>query len=475
LSKASTTVVTRAAPTLQWWRMTLLVVISLCAYTQIPLLTGGRMLVPSFPTVALTPLLLLTVWPNISKSDGVFLPKIAFVLLLSLAFSPGHEYVGEKFFALIQCCMAIGVAVLIVRLMQQIRRELLERALLVLWLLIVAGAALEVLGVIGAISDSFRVWAYGDAYTLYGSDLRDINLVGWPRPKLFSVEPSHVTKVFIASINAWLLVRVSWAKVATVAGATLVMLVIMGSPMLLASVALTLLILMWDRRASLRARVTMILSTLLIAVLFGVYYGGSSYSAVAARLTNVGEPTVSQRRSRGSEEGRLIYPYVILIETWSRWPLFGVGLGGKEILADQSKTGASREAAMGNNVMAEMGTYLGSVGAVLFLYALMMQAVHSGVRRVGLFLLIIVLFSQLMAGMESFRYWGFIALLWGALAVADSNLDPADARLALNKHRQVHRDVVFGKATPQAAARLTSRNGTHASSPRRSGDIAPAG
>jgi hypothetical protein len=203
------------------------------------------------------PLLFLTVRRNVSTADAVFVLKIAFVLLLSIALSPGYDWITEKFLSLIQCCMALAVTVMTVRLMRQVRFELLERALLVLWCLVVVGCILEVTGLIREISDSFRVWAYEGVYTLYSDNNRDINMVGWSRPRLFSEEPSHVTRVFIASINSWLLVRVSWAKVAIVAGATVLMFFIMGSPMLLVSSVITLLIVFWNRRMSVRVRVAM--------------------------------------------------------------------------------------------------------------------------------------------------------------------------------------------------------------------------
>jgi hypothetical protein len=410
-----------AAPTLQWFRASLLVVMAFCTYLHVPYATGGRVLVPSFPTVVLTPLLFLTVRPNLSRSDEVFLPKIAFVLLLSIALSPGYAYVGEKFFGLIQCCMAIAVAVLIVRLMQQLRPEMLERALLVFWCLIVGGAILEVLGVIREISDSFRAWAYLGTYTLVDNDLRDINLVGWPRPKLFSPEPSHVTKVFIASINSWLLVRVSSTKAVIVAGATLVMLVIMGSPMLFGSAAITLAILVWNRRASIRIRLAMVLAALLFSGLFGAFYAESTFSNVTARIENIGDSARAKRYTPSSEDQRLVYPYLTLVDTWSRWPLFGVGIGGKEVVMEHTtfKLGDPIDA-LGNNAMAEFGIYLGLVGGAWFIYLLLMQASQTGVERLGLMLVIGTLISQLNGGVESFRYWGFVALFWGALAVADA-------------------------------------------------------
>ena len=197
------------APSWQSYRATLLVVLALTTYLYIPLAPGGSVLVPSFPTVALIPLLFLTVRRNLSKTDELFLPKIAFVLILSIAFSPGYIYVTEKFLSFAQLVLALAVTVMTVRLMQQLRREVLERALLVLWCLLVVGSVLEVAGLTREPSDAFREWAYGGIFTLYDGDARDINYVGWLRPKLFATEPSAVSKMFIVSINSWLLIRVT--------------------------------------------------------------------------------------------------------------------------------------------------------------------------------------------------------------------------------------------------------------------------
>ena len=177
--------VTYFVPRWQFYRAALLVVIALSTYLNLPLVSGGRLLVPSFPTVALIPFLFLSARRNLSFADKLFLPKIAFVLLVSIAFSPGYIYLTEKFLSLVQFCLAISVTVLTVRLMQQIRGEVLERALLVLWCLLLIGSVLEVTGLTRVISDAFRTWAYGGMYTLYEGDVRDVNFVGWIRPKVF--------------------------------------------------------------------------------------------------------------------------------------------------------------------------------------------------------------------------------------------------------------------------------------------------
>jgi hypothetical protein len=368
---------TAEAPSLQWFRAALLVVIALCTYLHVPLVSGGRLLVPSFPTVALVPLLYLTVRSNISKGDEFFLPKIALVLLLSIAFSPGYKYVDEKFLGLIQAVMAIGVAV--------------------------------------------RAWAYGEIYTLYDYDLRDINMVGQPRPKLFSVEPSHVTKVFIASINSWLLVRVGLHKVVVVAGATVAMFVIMGSPMLLLSAAITIAIVAWSRRTSLRAKIVMTLAALILGAVFTTLIAPTAVSTVVTRLEDISEPSAPHERRANSEQQRIVYPYITLSETWMNWPIFGVGIAGKEVVAEHTRLPVDRpEVALGNNAMAELGIFLGLFGGVWFVYVFLRQGRETGVCRLGLMLILVALFSQLMGGIVSFQYWGFIALLWGALSVADS-------------------------------------------------------
>jgi hypothetical protein len=419
---------TTVEPTLQWYRALLLIAIVLTTYTSIPFVSGGRLLVPSFPTVALTPLLFLAVWPSISLADVMFLLKLTFVLILTIALSPGYEHLEAKFLTLAQCCMAIFVALLTVRLMLQLRRDLLERILFVLWAAVVIGSILEILGAISEISDSFREWAYGSAFTVYEGVDRDINLVGWPRPKLFTTEPSHVTKFFVVAINSWLLVRVSWIKVGITTGATLFMLVIMGSPSLLVSAAVTVAIVLWDQRTSTHSKTAMVLATILIGALFAMYLGLSSYSVVSDRLANVNlSPTKASEL--GSEEQRIVYPYMVLADAWQRWPLFGVGMGGKDVIFENSKIAVpNADAAIGKNVLAESLIYLGLIGGALFLYVLLKHIRSSGVNRIGLFVVIVAMFSQLIAGMATFRYWGFIALFWGAMAAVDSQTNKHNTR-----------------------------------------------
>lgn len=412
-------------PSSQAYRAMLLIVFALGTYLSVPLAPGGRLLVPSVFTVALMPVLFLAVRRKLSMSDVLFVLNVLFMLCVSIALSPGYEYIQEKFLSLIQFCMALAVVVMTVRLMRDMRLEVLERALLVIALTMVVLAVLELTGVTRAVSDAFRLWAYDGIYTLYDNADRDLNMVGWERPKVFSEEPSHATRMFVASINAWLLLRVTRAKVVVALAATAVMLLIMGSPIVFASAAITLTIFVWDKRASVQSRVATVLAVVLTSTFFVAFYDETALSNVVERVERIGDRGSTDQLRVSSENLRLVIPYLTLADTWSRWPFFGVGIGGKEIVMENTKyPGVPARQVLGTNVMGELGTYLGLIGAAWFLWLLVRHASETGVQRVGLFLVICAIMAQLEGGMMTFRFWGFIALYWGALAVVDTLSEP---------------------------------------------------
>jgi hypothetical protein len=403
-----------------WFAALLLLLVAGSTYLNVPLMSGSRVLVPSLATVTLAPLLFLVVRNSVTTADVVFLLKMAFVLLLSIALSPGYVYLQEKFFAMAQLMLALGVAVLMVRLMRQLRLETLERVLQVMWLLIIVGSILEIVEVTKAISDTFRAWACQDLSGFYDADMRDFNLVGWSRPKLFSEEPSHVTKFFIVTINAWLAVRVTGTKALVAGGATAIMVVIMGSPMLLVSAAMTLSILVWNQQVRVGTRVATVAGVLLIGAAVGVFFAEDTFSNVATRITTIDDSEVESTQELGGDERRVVLPWATLADIWMHWPVFGVGIGGKEVVAVfRNMPDASPTFLIGNNAFASIGIFLGIVGGFLFAVLGLRQASQTGVHRLGLFAVLVFLFSQLIAGIDTCRYWGFIALLWGAVAVAD--------------------------------------------------------
>ena len=408
----------------QGFAATLLLCIIVCTYLHIPLVSGGRLLIPSFPAVALAPLLFLTIRRHITAPDIVFLISFGFLLIFSIAFSPGHSYVTEKAFSLVQCCIAVAITVATVRLMLVIEVGVLERTLLALLCLIVFGSILEVVGITKDASDAFRQWAYEGTYTLYHGDDRDMNFVGWLRPKVFSTEPSHVTTLFVTVLNAWLLLRVNKQKLLIAAIATVVMFTVMGSPMYVVSAAITFSILVWNQKATRRTKTLMVLFAILLSIIFVAVFGESTLSTVTQRLDRIGDTTAGGQLDVTSENLRVVFPYLILFEVWSQWPVFGAGIGGKEVVAEGIFVlqGADPRVGLGTNGLAQGGIYLGILGVAWFLWIFLRHAGHIGIQRLGLLLVLVGLMAQLQGGVDSIRFWGFISPLWGALAVADRQM-----------------------------------------------------
>lgn len=237
-----------------------------------------------------------------------------------------------------------------------------------------------------------------------------------------------MTKFFIASVNAWLLVRVTWRKALVVAGATVAMLVIMGSPMLLVSAAITLAIVAFNPRQHLRSRVATVAVVMLVGACVGAFFASSTFSTAVTRVESVASSSeTEQGNEANADERRILVPYQVLADTLVRYPIFGAGVGGKEVIADERNMAMnSSTLVIGNNALAAFGIFLGLIGGALFFYLLFQEMRHTGVRRLMLMAAMLLLFSQLMGGIDTFRYWGFIALLWGALAVGDSALDRYD-------------------------------------------------
>jgi hypothetical protein len=120
----------------------------------------------------------------------------------------------------------------------------------------------------------------------------------------------------------------------------------------------------------------------------------------------------------------MFLPYSVLVDTVFKSPLFGAGVGGKEVVADARNMAAiSSTRVIGNNALASIVIFLGVIGGGLFVYFVLAHMRHTGVRQIGLLVVLLVMFSQLMGGIDTFRYWGFVSLIWGALAASNVAAD----------------------------------------------------
>ena len=390
------------------WRVGLLVLFLLSIYVEVPLYLTSSLFVPSFLTLlVLVPVLALMYHRRVYKHEAAFLGQVVLVLLLTALLSPGFAYLNEKLIGLFQTVVSIAAGLLLLKLLSDLPKRWVANVLGALCLVLVAGAALEAVGILREVSDSFREVAFRQSgYGVYESDVRDEQITGFVRPKLFTSEPSLLAIGFLVFVNSWLVLTYDKKRLAAAGLGTAVMLVLTGSPVLLLSLAASLVI-AWFKEP----RLTSFAS---ICILIGA--GGLGFAFVQPEIfSNVSERLVESYGNIGttrltSENRRVIFPFVTLVDVLQRSPLFGVGISGKEVVERYSSLPIDPQYALGNNVLAMFVIYTGLIGALLFGRIIFVYWRRARVGNMMLLLILILILSQTLGGFETPRFWGYVFL-----------------------------------------------------------------
>lgn len=392
----------------------LLTLFLVSVYLEVPLYVTRTFFVPAFFTLlVLVPVLGLIYHRRVRKYEALFVVRISLVLLLTALLSPGFEFVGQKLLGLLQTVVSIVSGILLSKLIVDLPRRLTARILFALSALILLGAALEVAGLLRGVSDAFRETVYGGegGYFLYESEERDTGITGFVRPSLFVSEPSLVAIGFFAFVNSWLLLDYGRRNLVLTCLGTVLMLALTGSPVLVLSLIVTLVIMQRHRAG--------ILTNVSAPILLG-------FAGLAIIVLN---PTVASNLllrlnesfdsysvlNPTSEEIRLVFPLLTAIGVLKASPLFGVGITGKEVIGEFSELPISPDLALGTNLLALLPIYLGVCGSLLFAWASWDYLRATRIRETALLLVMLLAFSQMMGGLETPRVWGYVFLFVGVV------------------------------------------------------------
>ncbi len=394
---------------LQTLRTALFVLFLLSIYVEVPLNIG--FLIPSFFTLlVLMPLLALMYYRRVYWYEFYFVGQIVLILLMTAFLSPGLEWLSEKLLGLVQTTTSIIGGILLLKLIGGLQHRWLTRALFALWVVLLVGATLEVVGVLTPVSDSFREAAYSEGnYGVYESEDRDMQLVGHIRPSLFTSEPSLLAIGFFAFVNSWLVAAYSQRNLLVACIASLVMLGVSGSPILLLSLAASLIIMLFSERNVSSLWLTIALVFIGIAV--ALYVRPDIASDLTARFSDAYQNVGTLKAT--SENRRLVYPFITVVDVLKNSPFFGVGISGKEVIEDYSSLPIAAEYALGNNVLAMFFIYLGVVGSVLFGKVVRDYWRRMGINQPMLLVILILALTQTMGGFETPRFWGYTFLFIG--------------------------------------------------------------
>ena len=391
----------------------LLVLFLISVYLEIPLYLTSTLFIPSFPTlVFLVPVLTALYYRRIYKYEALFVGQVFFVLLLSALLSPGFEHLGQKLLGLFQTLVSISSGILLLKLINDLPRRLIARILFALSALLVVGASLEVVGLLRGVSDAFREVVYGgeSGYFVYDSEERDAGITGFARPKLFVSEPSLLAVGFFAFVNSWLLLDYSSKNLFLACMGTLLMLGLTGSPALALSLAVTLIVMLRHRGeffVKLSVPVLLGFAVFALTILNPV--------VISELVLRLGDLSGYSVLNPTSEQIRLVFPFITLVDVVKASPLFGVGISGKEVIDSFSSLPIAPDLALGTNALATILTYLGILGSLLFIKVFRDYLLRIRIREMALLVVFILALSQMMSGVESPRFWGYVFLFIGLI------------------------------------------------------------
>lgn len=283
-------------------------------------------------------------------------------------------------------------------------------------------------GILRELSDSFREFAYSrGGYRVYTNVDRDEILLGFDRPKFFTSEPSLLAIGFFAFSNSWLLLSFSRKNWMIVCISTIIMLNLTGSPILLISLVASIVILISQIRYSRNSWYILLVATLIV---YALTIGGVFDKVQDRLMHSLFETDISVV---SSENLRMIFPYISMIDILKSSPFFGVGISGKELIGVYSSLPLDSSDAFGNNNLAAMFTYLGGLGGMLFIAVFYGYIGRIRISSKLIFIIMFIALTQMMGGFESPRFWGYIFLFIGVLRKAAE----ASTLIQQNKREQL--------------------------------------
>jgi len=361
---------------------------------------------------------------------------LLFALFSTLAGNTGSAYLTERLLTFLIISTALGSTYIAICYLATLEPQLLQRILGGWLVFLTVGCALEVLTPLSALSDGFRQIAYSDRW-IYQTNLRDVLTYGAVRPKLFTQEPSHVSKAFMVIGAAWFVLTTNRHRVMWLALCTLILVIFLRSPFVLLALPAAAL-LEWSTRIAPRlstnARFTayvLMLPAIPLAI---------ALLAAAVALIFQSRVELILAGNDFSFFARTIAPFELVGQVWQKYPLFGTGLGAKEALWEEFKIVFGRSTGEGylysvylshfNNGIANILIYFGLAGSAVF--ALLTFAYFRSFGRwaaMPMCILTLVLF-MLDGGFEGTRMWGYITILLVATLLARWRISQTAAHYA---------------------------------------------
>lgn len=364
----------------------------------------------------------LVLFPSFIVSYKLISVKISkylfslFVFLLLSIFIVSDPLL-ERIMSLGQLCLGIFSFTLAIRYFTKSKNSTdVLKLYLCFILFIIIGCFSEVYLGMDMVSDSVRFYLFSDTGFLYESDFRDVEKTGFIRPKLFTSEPSHVIKMYMALsigiahfINSKLRLLV-WLMSAGI-------LFYLFHSLSILAVAFVIVLYHFFKRYRFAVKSFPYLFLLVIAVLvliFNESYGTWGIDLFFATSENI----------------RVFYPLMTLADVLKENPMFGVGVGDKGQLLELSRITPyienqlliDKKVSIGNNALLRHFMYFGAVGGVLFfwLFRGLLRVLLCDRNNVHFIMFSIFVFLTQIGSIVSLQTWFYLAIICVPYAILDN-------------------------------------------------------
>jgi hypothetical protein len=303
-------------------------------YSGISLKLPGGVPVPAVIAGLAGALLLMAESSRIKERHLFAIIAVLMLYALSILAASDHRFLGERFKGLVQLTYSLVIGYALFLALTRYHRSRLASVMLGFSMVILIGCALENSDAFKGASDAFRAWAFDTG--VYKADLRDQELYGRIRPKLFTSEPSAVAFMFSLFSFSWY--ALSGARLKLIGFLMLIAAgyIVMRGPTLLLCIALVPVyeLLLGSRQGPPgevrlgigRVAVTIALTAVLIGVAVPVVH-----ALYATRLEAI---AAGQDPSFFS---RVIAPPMVALKVIAANPAAGAGLTGWEFIEEPTR------------------------------------------------------------------------------------------------------------------------------------------
>lgn len=347
------------------------------------------------------------IFNKFDKSELKFYIISLFIFFLSIVLSPGIDEINSKIIGFIQISISLLVFIYIIRFFDINDIEYLRKIINYILIIFLAFSLFEILGILKPYSDAFRHTIYPNEI-LYEGDIRDLNIIGHIRPKVFSSEPSHASKLFFSLIlSAAFISKKNNVKYYIII--SILSIYIFGSMILLVAAIIMVYTRILPEFSNLKKFYFIIISSLVI-YLFVLYFD-YFFPGLHSRIVRFGQGEDM------SGMYRLIFPYITAYDVFSNNLLFGIGISTKEVIFNYTSLPLDiipPDKVIGDNALARIFIYLGIIGGSLFLINLLKFLKNKYKLDFLITILIFLVVSNIMGGFEVIRYWMILGLIYSS-------------------------------------------------------------